>query len=193
MARIRFLILLGLALLTAGDAGALPPGSPLAQEAFALCQLAEQQPDPDRVGLLTRGLALAEAAVDADRSDALAHFALFCNLGRRVQSSGFGVVGPFQVFRALRALDTALDLAPDDADVVAAKGILLLQLPPLLGGDEARAEQCLRRALSLDPTHGRARGYLADVVARHAAADDDGRIDAGEVRRIDAAAAERVR
>jgi hypothetical protein len=166
MARAGFLILLALPLLTAGDAGALPPGSSRAREAFALCQLAEQQSGDARVELLTRGLDLAEAAVDADARDALAHFALFCNLGRRVQSGGLGLTGPFAIYRALRALDVALELAPDDADVLAAKGVILLQLPPFLGGDETRGEQCLRRALSLDPNLGSARAYLADVLVR---------------------------
>jgi hypothetical protein len=120
---------------------------------------------------LTRGLEAAAAAVDADPHDALAHFALFCNLGRRAQTPGAGFTGPFAIYRALRALDTALELAPDDADVTVAKGVLLLQLPSLLGGDEARGEQCLRRALVLDPNHGPARGYLADVLARRGGAD----------------------
>jgi hypothetical protein len=172
MARVRFLVpLLALPLLASGDAGALPPGSTRAERAFALCQLAEQQSGEARVELLTQGLELAEAAVDVDPRDALAHFALFCNLGRRAQTAGLGFAGAFAVYRALRALDTALELAPDDPDVIAAKGVLLVQLPSLLGGDEARGEQCLRRALSLDPNHGPARSYLADVVARRGATD----------------------
>ena len=171
MARAGYLVLLALPLLTAGDAGAVPPGSPRAQDAFALCQLAEQQSGEARVELLTRGLELAEAAVAADRQDALAQFALFCNLGRRVQTTGVGFAAALAVYRAERALDTALELAPADADVIAAKGVLLLQLPAVLGGDEQRGEQCLRRALSIDPNHGTARGYLDEVLARRGATE----------------------
>jgi tetratricopeptide (TPR) repeat protein len=171
MARLRFFFLLALPLLAAGDVGALPPGSSRAREAYALCRLAEQTSADGRVELLTRGIELAEAALAADRNDALAHFALFCNLGRRVQSEGVTFGGALATYRALRAIDTALELAPDDPDVVAAKGVLLLQLPAVLGGDEERGEQCLRRALTIDPNHGSARGYLDEALARRGVAD----------------------
>jgi hypothetical protein len=172
MARARFLFFLAFPLLAAGDVTAVPPGSSPAQESFVLCQLAEQTSGEARVELLTRGVELAEAAVAADRRDALAHFALFCNLGRRVQGDGVTFGRAVAVYRALRAIDTALELAPDDPDVIAAKGALLVQLPPLLGGDEVRGEQCLRRALSLDPNHGAARGYLAEVLAHRGVTDE---------------------
>jgi hypothetical protein len=177
MARVRFPFLLAFPLLAAGDVVAVPSGSTKAQDAFALCQLAEQLSGEARVELLTRGIELAEAAVAADRRDALAHFALFCNLGRRVQTAGASFAGAVAVYRALRAIDTALELASDDPDVIAAKGALLVQLPSVLGGDEARGEQCLRRALTLDPNHGPARGYLAEVLAHRGVTDDTRRTD----------------
>ncbi len=167
MPRIRCLSLVVLPLVIVGDAGALPPGSAGAQEAFALCQVAETETGDARVGTLTHGLELAEAAVDVDPHDALAQFALFCNEARRVQAAGVGIASSLELLRAMRALDAAVALAPDDADVLAAEGALLVELSRFLGGDEARGERCLRRALELDPNHGAARGYLADVVGRH--------------------------
>ena len=167
MRRIRTLVVLVLPLAMTGDAGALPLGSTRAQAAFALCQVADEQTVDARVGTLTRGLELAEAAVDADPRDALAQFALFCNAARRVQASGVGLGSSFAIVRAMHALDAAVDLAPDDADVMAAEGALLVELPRFLGGDETRGEQCLRRALELDPNQGAARAYLADVLGRH--------------------------
>jgi hypothetical protein len=171
MPRIRSLVALVLPLAMVGDAGALPPGSARAQEAFALCQVAEEQTGDARVGTLTQGLELAQAAVDADPRDALAQFALFCNGARRVQAAGVGIATSLALFRAMHALDAAVDLAPDDADVMAAEGALLVELPRFLGGDEARGERYLRRALELDPSQGAARGYLANVLGRRGVGD----------------------
>ncbi len=141
-------------------AGAMPPGSPRAMDAFALCELAEKQGDDARVEFLTRGISLAQAAVDADERDALGQFALFCNLGRHIKAVGLNIAVPFETLRALRALDATLALAPDDPDVIAAKGAVLIELPWILGGDTARGEQWLRRALALDPQNVVARWYL---------------------------------
>jgi tetratricopeptide (TPR) repeat protein len=160
---------MGLALASFDLAAAVPPGSAEGAESLALCRSAEIHSGAEADGLLTRGLALAERAIDADPRDALGHFALFCNLGRRVQATGLGFATPLAAFRAIRALDAALALAPDDADVVTAKGVLLLQLPRLLGGDHARGEEWLRRALALDPHHELARSYLAETLAEHGA------------------------
>jgi tetratricopeptide (TPR) repeat protein len=162
-------LVMGLVLASSPRAGAVPPGSADAAGSLALCRTAETLAGAEGDALLTRGLALAEQALDANPGDALGHFALFCNLGRRVQATGLGFTTGFAVFRAIRALDAALALAPDDVDVVTAKGVLLLQLPRLLGGDVARAEEWLRRALAIDPHHTLARRYLAETLARRGA------------------------
>lgn len=155
-----------LALVPLTRVDATPPGSALANEALTLCRLAEGAQESERFELLTSGLEVSEAAVRADTADALAHFAVFCNLGRRVQAAGLSLVRSLEIFRALRALDRAVELAPEDPDVVTAKGALLVSLPRLLGGDADEGEQWLRRALAADPHHCVARWYLADVLAR---------------------------
>jgi len=145
-------------------ASATPPGSVDAHRAMELCERAETQDDDARVETLTRGLALAEAAVDADERDGLGQFALFCNLARRIRHSGLRVGSPFEVMRALRALDRAVALAPDDPDLMTAKGALLMELPAFFGGDAEEGEAWLRRALAIAPDHATARAYLqADV------------------------------
>ena len=154
-------------------ASATPPGSLDARRAMDLCERAETQADDDRVEALTRGLALAEAAVAADERDGLAQFALFCNLARRVRGAGIGLSSPFEVVRAIRALERAVVLAPSDPDVMTAKGALLIELPPLLGGDAAEGRAWLRRALAVAPDHATARAYLgadlgADAAVRRA-------------------------
>ena len=127
-----------------------------------LCQRAETEPDDARVETLTRGLSLAEAAVAVNERDGLGHFALFCNLARRVREGGLRLGSPFEVVRALRALDRAVALAPTDPDVMTAKGALLIELPPFLGGDAEEGVTWLRRALAIAPDHAAARAWLRD-------------------------------
>jgi hypothetical protein len=130
-------IVLVLALATPSHA--VPEGSPRAHEAYTLCRVAEPVAPAGRLQLLDRGIRLAEAAVAADATDAEAHFALFCTLGRRLLVTGFSLLRPLEALRALRALDAAVRLAPDDPDVLAAKGAVLLELPGLSGATRAKA------------------------------------------------------
>jgi len=141
---------------------AMPPGSGDAGHAMELCQRAETEPYDARVETLTRGLALAEAAVGANERDGLGQFALFCNLARRIRQGGLRLGSPFEVMRAFRALDRAVALAPTDPDVMTAKGALLIELPPFLGGDAEEGVTWLRRALAIAPDHAAARAWLRD-------------------------------
>ena len=50
-----------------------------------------------------------------------------------------------------RRLDRALDLAPDDVELLDAKGSLLLRLPGFSGGNPREARSLLERAVALDP------------------------------------------
>lgn len=161
-----------LALGVATGARALPPGSVTAGEAFELCQRAERSAGDERTALLARGLELAREAVAADPSDARAHVALFCNRGRWVRDGGINLARLFEIVSVLRELDEAVALAPEDPDVLTAKGALLVSLPRLFGGDARAGESWLRRALTLDPHHDVARWFLADVLERHGAATE---------------------
>src|SRR5215470_4124991 len=58
--------------------------------ARTLCYEADLVSGEQRQRLLRRGLELAEAAVAADPDDASAHFAVFCNLGKQLQSHSAG-------------------------------------------------------------------------------------------------------
>jgi tetratricopeptide (TPR) repeat protein len=145
--------------------------SPKVAEAFALCQQGTSAPAPQAAWLLARGLEAAEAAVAADETDAHAHLAVVCNLGRqleraRVSFRSFGAVG-----RLKREVDRAVELAPEDPDALAAKGGLLLRLPRLLGGDVDEAERLLGRAVTIAPEHATAWYYLARL--REGRGDDE--------------------
>ena len=157
--------------LLAGAARAVPAGQPAALDALALCRAAERLDGAARQQSLERGLALARAAVAADDRDAAAHFATFCTLGRLVQLRGLDPWRPFEALRALGELEAAVRLAPDDPDVMAAKGAALLLLPRLLGGDPGEGRVWLRRALARDPHHCAASAYLS--AAESAAAGGD--------------------
>jgi cytochrome c-type biogenesis protein CcmH/NrfG len=142
---------------------AVPPGAVAATEALAICDRADTMPKAERDAALARGEAMARAVLDADPNDARAHFALFCHLGRRMKHAG-SLSALFALGPLKREIDTAQRLAPDDADVLAAKGALLLGLPRLFGGDPVEAERLLQRALVIEPSNTDARCYLAALL-----------------------------
>src|SRR5262245_6421311 len=132
--------------------------------ALALCQQADQLPENERQSNLMRGLELAEEAVAADPCDARAHLAIFCNLGRQVQSHPLGLRQIGLIHRLKREIDTALALAPGDVDILVAKGAMLLALPRLLGGDARQGEALVREALAREPGNAEARRYLLEAL-----------------------------
>jgi hypothetical protein len=155
-----------------------PVGSPEATQALALCLDAEDASPADKPALLAHGLELAEAAILRDDRDATAHLAVFCNLGKRLQMEGVSFRSLAGVRRLRREIDLTIELAPDYADALAAKGAFLLKLPRMLGGDKRKGEQLLRRALALDPRNVTTRIYLAHALAArnaHAEASKEAR------------------
>jgi hypothetical protein len=128
------------------------PGSSRAHEALALCDAATRETDRQvSLTLLDRGLATAESAIGEDDADAAAHFAVFCNLGRQLQLRSIGLLTFFDVRRLRREIDRTLELAPHSPGVLTAKGVMLLRLPRLLGGDTSEGERLIRRALEVAP------------------------------------------
>jgi tetratricopeptide (TPR) repeat protein len=133
-------------------------------EALAYCHRSEKVAPEQRVKILALGIAAAEAAIADDDDDARAHFALFCNLGKRLRHSGFGWRTLSDVRRLRRAIDRSLELDADNADALMAKAALLERLPRLLGGDRDQAEALLRRALHLRPDNVTAHLLLAGLL-----------------------------
>lgn len=143
------------------------PGGLATSEALALCHAADQVSAAERLTVLARGLARAEEAVRADPQDAVAHFAVFCNLGKclEMQRRGGGLFSTLgELGRAQKEIDIALGLAPDYPAALAAKGEMLVELPRLFGGDPQEGERLLRRAVALDPDDPRMRLMLANVL-----------------------------
>lgn len=145
--------------------GADPPGHPESRAALDACHANENRPAAERAALLDAALRAAEAAVAAHDDDALAHFAVFCALGERMQLDGVSVAALSNTRRLRKEIDRTLELAPDFADALAGKGALLVELPRLLGGDVVLGEQLLRRALAIDADYIGARLQLAEFLS----------------------------
>ncbi len=106
------------------------------------------------------GLDLATRAVNLDDENADAHFAIFGNKGRILLLEGV-TANPVSLLQVNRDLERALELNPNHADALAAKGGLYRQLPWVLGGSLSVAETCLTKAIQLDPEAVSARIELA--------------------------------
>lgn len=125
-----------------------------------------------RIQHYERGQALAERAVALDEKNAAAHFAIFCNLGEMQRIDGEKITSVLTLRTLMRELDRTLELDPNHLDALSSKGVLLIRLPTLLGGDPTRGEKMLERVLREDPTCVTARLTLADIYAERGARND---------------------
>ena len=144
-------------------------------EGMTICESTDRMPaskKQEKLQTLDQGLDISEAAVAADPADARAHLALICNLGRQIEIAGLSWRIFSQVRRLQAEADIALELAPDDPDILTTKGQMLRQLPGPLGGNKEVGMKLLRRAVEVQPEHVTARLYLAQAMA------DDGAPDA---------------
>jgi tetratricopeptide (TPR) repeat protein len=148
-----------------------PAASPVA-EAVALCNQADAAPDGEKRAVLERGLAAAEAAIAADDNDPSAHFAVFCNLGKRMRLDGAAFSSLLSLRRLRREVDRTLELAPNHADALVGKAALLYYTPRVLGGDRAEGERLLRVALAVAPGYVDARLALARMLDARGARDE---------------------
>ena len=108
------------------------------------------------------GLQWADRAVAADDQNADAHYARFANKGRIMLLEG-AVPNPVNLLKVNRELDRALELNPNHADALAARGGMYRQLPWVLGGSLDKAADYLSRAVALDPDACGARIELAET------------------------------
>jgi hypothetical protein len=122
-----------------------------ADEALELCHRAAFTDDRRALALVEAGLRRATVAAAVTADDPAAHFAVFCNLAKRMRLLGLGLRTLLDLRRAHRALDRSLALDPDYADALAGKGALLYFTPSLAGGDAAQGERLIRGVLARDP------------------------------------------
>jgi hypothetical protein len=149
----------------AAAAGGSPRGSDEARAALAACLATDAAPASERDALLQRAVDVAEHAVAADDRDAVAHFALFCAVGKRLELAGPSLGSLAEVRRLHAEVDRTLALEPDYVDAIVGQGAFLLRAPRLLGGDPVAGERLLRRAIALAPDSVVARLELARGLA----------------------------
>lgn len=137
------------------------PGAEEIRAAFTCLEKAESlEQEKAQLEWYERGRLHAEKALELDPGDANAHFALFANWGRIVIAEG--ILWNAHHIPELRShLDRTLELDPDHAPALAAKGGLYFRLPRYLGGNPSKAEALLRRAARLDPRSAGTRVELA--------------------------------
>jgi tetratricopeptide (TPR) repeat protein len=119
-----------------------------------------------------RGREVAARAVELAPRSEDAHFWLVANTGRWGQTKGV-MRSLFLVPTVRREIDILLELNPDAARTHGVLANVLFELPALLGGDRAKAEEHFRKALELDPRYTLARVDLARLhiaAGRHAEA-----------------------
>lgn len=144
----------------------------LADGALSLLRVGEDSLDDDeKRRSYEEGLRLARQAVLADDRNADAHFAVFANQGRLQLLDG-AVPNPFDLARANRELERTLELDPNHADALAAKGGMYRQLPRLLGGDLDKAEALLTKAISFNANSVGARIELARLYRERGRPED---------------------
>ena len=142
------------------------PAAAATRESYRCLELGEASDDDARkLDWYRRGKEFADTAVREDERSAEAHFALFANWGRWLQTDGW-LRNSFHLPALRKELNRALELDPNHPDALAAEGGLYLQLPRFLGGDASKAEPLLVRAIALDPEAVGARLELADCYLR---------------------------
>ncbi len=157
---------LALVLLLLGSPARAQTADELAANAMHECEQGQVAPTRDRrVAHFERGQRLAERAVDLDEKSAAAHFAVFCNLGEMLRVDGEKITSLMGFRKLMQELDRTLALNPNHLDALSSKGVLLMRLPTLLGGDAERGEQILERVVREDPGCITARITLAERYA----------------------------
>ncbi len=106
------------------------------------------------------GARLALRALEFREADAEAHYLYAANLGSAAQLQGM-IAGALTVKTLKRHVARALELQPEYAPALHMMGMLLQELPWVLGGDRAAGLQFLQRAAAADPDYAHVRLDLA--------------------------------
>lgn len=137
---------------------------PLSTQAMAECNAGRDAKERSvRLDHFKKGEELARQAVAANDKDANAHFAVFCNMGEAMRIDGESVQALVNLGSLMSELNRTIELDPNHADALAAKGTLLVRLPKLMGGDTPTGEAMLRKVLTLDEKAFTTRISLARV------------------------------
>ncbi|PYM11156.1 MAG: hypothetical protein DMD81_27740 [Candidatus Rokuibacteriota bacterium] len=118
--------------------------------------------DGEKLLAYERGTASAKRAVAAAPRDEQAHLWFAINTGRWLETKG--VLRAAAMLSTIREeSETVLRLNPSSVDGLILAGALAAGIPGFLGGDRAKAEMHLKRAVEIDPHHTGARLQLAQL------------------------------
>jgi tetratricopeptide (TPR) repeat protein len=150
-------------LLVCGPVRATESGRGLAVRSLEECKEGRAAKDRgSREQHFTAGIELAERALAINEASPDAHFARFCNKGELARIDGESLSALVALSALMADLDRTLELEPDHAEALASKGIMLIRLPRVFGGDASKGEEMLRRVLVLDPEAVSTRLVLAE-------------------------------
>ena len=139
---------------------ATPGGPPDAIRAIRICESIDSTPPEERASRIESAVAAAEKSIARFPEDPRSQFALFCSLGRKLETSKNHLRSLFLVRRA--------------------HGAMLRRLPWMLGGDNDRAESLIRRAISLDPAFIPAHRELANLLRAQGRSDEAYMVDVAQ-------------
>lgn len=115
-----------------------------------------------RITVYEQGARFAMRALQINERIAEAHFLYAANLGSAAQLKGF--IASAAVVQTLKThVRRALELQDDHAPASHMLGVMLDELPWLLGGDRKAALESVKRAVAVDPAYAAARLDLAKM------------------------------
>jgi tetratricopeptide (TPR) repeat protein len=106
----------------------------------------------DKLKAYDTGRQAAKRVVDADPRHVVARFWYATNTARWGQTNGI-VRSLFLLPEVKREISAMLDLDPRFAAAYVLAGNVYYEVPPLLGGDLAKAEEFFRKGIELDPRY----------------------------------------
>ena len=131
----------------------------------------ELYPDVDqRRSAYEGGVSAAQKALDLEEHNAEAHYLYAANLGSAAQLKGI-MASAWTVNQVTTHTRRALELNPDHAGALHMMGMLLHELPWIVGGDKAKALNYLKQAVIADPGYVHARLDLAKAYIKRNDAD----------------------
>ena len=112
--------------------------------------------EPKRRVAYEEGARLARRAIDLDESNAQAHYLYAANLGSAAQLQGV-MASAFTIHELKKHIRRALELSPNHPPALHMMGMMLEELPWVLGGDADGALMYLNKAVKADPHYTHAR------------------------------------
>ncbi len=125
----------------------------------------ESQDEPHRRSAYEEGAKLAKQSLQLDEHNAHAHYLYAANLGSAARLEGV-TASALTVQELKRHVRRALELNPNHAAALHMMGMMLEELPWVLGGDREAAVTYLRRSVAVDPSYAHARLDLAKVYVK---------------------------